>query len=276
MTGRTGSAAPAPGDELTDDGGPAGEAVPPLPRRIPGQARRFWPSREPEAGEGESGAGEREPGTVEGEPGAGEPAPDAAKSESGAAPRAREEPDAAKSEPGASRRGPGTMTGIPAWLRPGLSAWLASQRTAAGKAGSGGQPAPAGDLVPAGEITPAVQSAPAGEITPAGESAPAGEITLVGEITPTGGPAPAGKPTPADLGIDLGALEWECSGDGEGRIEVAFPVGPASADGATWTRGEWVIMRVTGDRGRRVLVFDRNEWECFLDGVRNGEFDDAV
>jgi hypothetical protein len=25
-----------------------------------------------------------------------------------------------------------------------------------------------------------------------------------------------------------------------------------------------------------VLVYDRNEWECFLDGVRGGEFDDAA
>jgi hypothetical protein len=24
-----------------------------------------------------------------------------------------------------------------------------------------------------------------------------------------------------------------------------------------------------------VLVYNRNEWECFLDGVRGGEFDDA-
>jgi hypothetical protein len=35
-------------------------------------------------------------------------------------------------------------------------------------------------------------------------------------------------------------------------------------------------MRVAGDQDRRVLVFDRNEWECFLDGVRSGEFDDAA
>jgi hypothetical protein len=34
-------------------------------------------------------------------------------------------------------------------------------------------------------------------------------------------------------------------------------------------------MRVAGDPARRVLVYDRNEWECFLDGVRNGEFDGA-
>jgi hypothetical protein len=39
--------------------------------------------------------------------------------------------------------------------------------------------------------------------------------------------------------------------------------------------GQWVLMRVTGDPEQRVLVFDRHEWECFLDGARNGEFDDA-
>jgi hypothetical protein len=83
------------------------------------------------------------------------------------------------------------------------------------------------------------------------------------------------KPALAELGIDFAALEWECSGDGTGRIEVAFPGGPASGEVA-WARGEWVLMRVTGDCASRVLVFDRNEWECFLDGVRNGEFDDAV
>ena len=35
-------------------------------------------------------------------------------------------------------------------------------------------------------------------------------------------------------------------------------------------------MRVTGDPEQRVLVFDRHEWECFLDGARKGEFDDAA
>jgi hypothetical protein len=35
-------------------------------------------------------------------------------------------------------------------------------------------------------------------------------------------------------------------------------------------------MRVAGDEAGRVLVFDRNEWECFIDGARNGEFDDAA
>ena len=40
--------------------------------------------------------------------------------------------------------------------------------------------------------------------------------------------------------------------------------------------GGWILMRVADDPARRVLVFDRNEWECFLDGARNGEFDDAA
>ena len=37
-----------------------------------------------------------------------------------------------------------------------------------------------------------------------------------------------------------------------------------------------MLLRVTGDTEGRVLVFDRNEWVCFLDGARNGEFDDAA
>jgi hypothetical protein len=65
-------------------------------------------------------------------------------------------------------------------------------------------------------------------------------------------------------------LAWERSGGGDGSIEIAFPCRGG------WTRGDWVLMRVAGDQARRVLVFDRNEWECFLDGVRGGEFDDAA
>jgi hypothetical protein len=86
------------------------------------------------------------------------------------------------------------------------------------------------------------------------------------------GPA---KPTVAELGVDPGGIEWERSGEGHGRIEVAFPLGPAGG-GTAWQRGEWVLMRVAGDPDARVLVFDRNEWVCFLDGARNGEFDDAA
>ncbi len=78
------------------------------------------------------------------------------------------------------------------------------------------------------------------------------------------------KPTPAELGVDLATLTWERSGAGGGSIEIAFPLSPRSA------RGDWVLMRVAGDPAGRVLVFDRNEWECFIDGARKGEFDDAA
>jgi uncharacterized protein DUF397 len=108
-----------------------------------------------------------------------------------------------------------------------------------------------------------------------------------------------GKPTVEGLGIDVAAQDWQRSGVGEGSIEVAFvhgkdlpsangpgADGPGAdgpgADGpgqggdvAGGARTEWVLMRVTGDPDGRVLVYDRNEWECFLDGVRNGEFQDA-
>jgi Domain of unknown function (DUF397) len=72
------------------------------------------------------------------------------------------------------------------------------------------------------------------------------------------------KPTVESLGIDLNAQDWQRSGSGDGMIEVAL-VDVAGAD--------WVLMRVSGDESRRVLVYDRHEWECFLDGVRHGEFD---
>jgi len=76
------------------------------------------------------------------------------------------------------------------------------------------------------------------------------------------------KPTAAELGIDAAAQSWQRSGDGDGAIEVAFVRDGAGAD--------WVLMRVVGDPAGRVLVYDRNEWACFLDGVKKGEFDDAV
>jgi hypothetical protein len=77
------------------------------------------------------------------------------------------------------------------------------------------------------------------------------------------------KPTVSGLGIDVGAQTWRRSGDGDGSVEVAF------VRGAGETGPQWVLMRVAGDPEGRVLVYDRNEWECFLDGVRGGEFDDA-
>lgn len=87
-------------------------------------------------------------------------------------------------------------------------------------------------------------------------------------MTPPARGGGGAKPTPADLGIDPAELAWERSGGGDGSIEIAFPACPA--------RGDWVLMRVAGDPAARILVFDRNEWECFIDGARNGEFDDAA
>lgn len=97
-------------------------------------------------------------------------------------------------------------------------------------------------------------------------------------------PGQAGKPTVEDLGIDVGAQTWHRSGGPDGSIEVAFvgmtPRGPAagvsSPSSSPAATGEWVLMRVAGDPAGRVLVYDRFEWECFLDGVKKGEFDDAA
>jgi len=79
------------------------------------------------------------------------------------------------------------------------------------------------------------------------------------------------KPTVAQLGIDPAAQAWRRSGRGDGSLEVAFVRENGTENGT-----EWVLMRVAGDPDQRVLVFDRHEWECFLDGARNGEFDDAA
>jgi uncharacterized protein DUF397 len=79
------------------------------------------------------------------------------------------------------------------------------------------------------------------------------------------------KPTVSQLGIDPAAQVWHRSGRGDGSLEVAF----ARANGPE-NSPEWVLVRVAGDAEQRVLVFDRHEWECFLDGARNGEFDDAA
>jgi hypothetical protein len=85
------------------------------------------------------------------------------------------------------------------------------------------------------------------------------------------------KPTVEELRIDVTAQHWRRSGTGNGAIEVAIVGGQDCAGGAAAEPGaEWVLMRVAGDPSRRVLVYDRHEWECFLDGVRKGEFDDAL
>jgi Domain of unknown function (DUF397) len=81
-----------------------------------------------------------------------------------------------------------------------------------------------------------------------------------------------GKPTVESLGIDVMAAHWQRSGAGDGAIEVAL-VGPAGRADVARADAQWVLMRVCGDVDGRVLVYDRHEWECFLDGVRSGEFD---
>jgi hypothetical protein len=78
-----------------------------------------------------------------------------------------------------------------------------------------------------------------------------------------------GKPTIEALGIDPAGVDWQRSGGGKGSIEIAFVADPAQPGG-------WVLMRVAGDPDQRVLVYDQHEWECFLDGVHKGEFDDAA
>ena len=75
------------------------------------------------------------------------------------------------------------------------------------------------------------------------------------------------KPTVADLGIAIDAQTWRRSGAGDGAIEVAF----VEALGRTW-----VLTRVAGDPNGLVSVYNQHEWECFVDGAKNGEFDDAA
>ncbi|EXG81044.1 DUF397 domain-containing protein [Cryptosporangium arvum] len=78
---------------------------------------------------------------------------------------------------------------------------------------------------------------------------------------------PPRKPTLEELRVDVDAQSWQRSGTGRGVIEVAF---------VDALEERWVLMRVAGDPDGRVLVYSRFEWECFVDGVRKGEFDDAV
>jgi hypothetical protein len=92
------------------------------------------------------------------------------------------------------------------------------------------------------------------------------------------------KPTTAQLGVNLETLAWQRSGAEDGSFEVAFVAGagpagvPGRAAAALDRAGvlapvEWVLVRVAGDPASRVLIYDRVEWRCFLDGARSGEFD---
>ncbi|HVB43574.1 MAG TPA: hypothetical protein VNF47_12830 [Streptosporangiaceae bacterium] len=74
------------------------------------------------------------------------------------------------------------------------------------------------------------------------------------------------KPTISQLGVDIDRLDWRRSGSSAGSFEIAFVPSPDRAD------VDWVLLRVAGDAAGRVLVYDRVEWLCFLDGVVLGEF----
>jgi len=78
------------------------------------------------------------------------------------------------------------------------------------------------------------------------------------------------KPPAGALGVDLASLEWRSAGaGGQHEPRGALEVATLARAGDGW----WVLLRVAGDPAERVLVYDETEWECFLDGVRKGEFD---
>jgi Domain of unknown function (DUF397) len=65
------------------------------------------------------------------------------------------------------------------------------------------------------------------------------------------------------MGPDLTEVRWfkSSASSTNGCVEVAH-----LPDGG-------VALRDTKDRGREPHVFTRHEWDCFLTGVKNGEFD---
>lgn len=93
-----------------------------------------------------------------------------------------------------------------------------------------------------------------------------GSYSFYAAVARKPGAAPLPKPTTAELGIDPGELTWRSSTFGPGAIQVAF----AHALGQ-----RWALMRLNDDSSGRVSVFTSFEWDCFLDGAKNGEFDDA-
>lgn len=74
----------------------------------------------------------------------------------------------------------------------------------------------------------------------------------------------ARKPTVEELGLDPATLAWQGSGGtGGGGVEIAFA-------------GAWVLLRSDRDPGALISVFDHNEWDCFIAGVKAEEFDRAA
>jgi hypothetical protein len=81
---------------------------------------------------------------------------------------------------------------------------------------------------------------------------------------------PTVKPTVEELSEQLGVrvddLPWQTSGQGTGMFQVAI-VRPH--DDVIW-----ILVRLQGEPD--VQVYNRHEWECWLDGVHRGEFDDLL
>lgn len=79
----------------------------------------------------------------------------------------------------------------------------------------------------------------------------------------------ANKPTAQELADQLDCriddLPWQTSGHGAGSFQVAILLVHDVP---------WVLVRLKDDDA--VQVYSRHEWDCFLDGVRAGEFDDLV
>ena len=67
-----------------------------------------------------------------------------------------------------------------------------------------------------------------------------------------------------ELHVDTRFLRWRRSSMGPRAIEIAF----------AWVGGEeWVLLRLADAPDERVSVCSRFEWNCFLEGAKNGEFD---
>lgn len=87
------------------------------------------------------------------------------------------------------------------------------------------------------------------------------------------GGAADGDGQKADLAaaLDLASAHWSRVRPAGGDLEYAFV---PHTDGVTY-----VVLRSTGDgtdragRERPVLVFTPSEWDAFLAGARDGEFD---
>lgn len=80
--------------------------------------------------------------------------------------------------------------------------------------------------------------------------------------------APARSKPTADQVLDQAGLAgpeeapWQSAGEGDGAIELAV----LTVDGV-----KWGLLRVKGTPDL-ISVYDEHELDCFLDGVRKGEF----